>query len=126
MSKEWKRRLRQRQLLHWAQSGHCAGCGRSIGLGKQGPRSRPTSPTFDHVLPKSWGGHRVLVNGLLKHRACNERRADEPPTGCDRVWQGVVLDRLASRQAADLWGLEVAAKATFVIDLREPGSPALG
>lgn len=124
MSKEAKRRVRQRQLLHWAQSGLCAGCGHPVGLGKQGPRSRPTYPTFDHVIPKSWGGHRVLVNGLLKHRACNDRRADEPPTGCDRVWQALVLDRLASPQAAALWKLDVPAKANFVIDRRGAGSPS--
>ena len=76
MSKEGKCRVRQRQLLHWAQSSHCAGCGRPSGLGKQGPRGRATYPTFDHVIAKSWGGRRVLVNGLLKHRPCNDRRAD--------------------------------------------------
>lgn len=81
----------QRMILHWAQNGLCAGCGRPVGLSSRGPKSRATYPTFDHFVPKSRGGGRVLINGLLKHRRCNEGRGDRPPSGCDRVWQALVL-----------------------------------
>lgn len=99
-------RHRQRMILHWAQDGLCAGCGRPMGLSVRGPKSRATYPTFDHVVPKSRGGGRVLINGLLKHRGCNEGRADRPPTGCDRVWQTLVRSRLESTEASMVWGLE--------------------
>lgn len=105
MSNENRRRARLRQVLHWAQRGRCAGCGELMGLGKQAPRARPTYPTFDHVMPKSQGGTGGLANGLLKHRACNEGRGDTPPTGCDRIWQRVAHDRLASPEAERRWGI---------------------
>ena len=106
MTTENARKVRQRRILNWAQNSRCAGCGRAVGYANRGPRSRATYPTFDHVIPKSRGGHRVLINGLLKHRVCNEGRADTPPTGCDRVWQALVLARLSSPEAKTLWGLE--------------------
>ena len=37
------------------------------GLHRRGT-NRPNYPTFDHVVPRAHGGHRVLINGLLKHR----------------------------------------------------------
>lgn len=99
-------RHRQRMILHWAQNGLCAGCGRPMGLSSRGPRSRATYPTFDHVVPKSRGGGRVLTNGLLKHRSCNQDRDDHPPSGCDRVWQMLVWSRLESHDAWVMWALE--------------------
>ncbi len=105
MSKQGKMRHRQRTVLHWAQNGLCAGCGRSVNLSGRGPKSRATYPTFDHVIPKCRGGARTLINGLLKHRGCNERRDDLPPTGCDRIWQALVLERLESQQAIDTWNI---------------------
>jgi len=99
---EHRRRVRQRQILHWAQGGKCAGCGLSVGFAGRGRRTLPSYPTFE----KARGGHRVLVNGLLKHRSCNEARDDLPPTGCDRIWQGVVLARLTSNEASALWNIE--------------------
>lgn len=115
MSKEGQRRARQKRILHWAQSGRCAGCG--CGIGAKGPRSRPSYPTFDHVVAKSRGGGRVLINGLLKHRGCNDERGDRPPTGCDRVWHQVVLARLYSEEAAKVWSIELSARR-FAVRLR--------
>lgn len=106
MPMQGKMRRRQRMILHWAQEGLCAGCGRPVGLSSRGPKSRATYPTFDHVVPKSRGGGRVLINGLLKHRSCNEDRDDRPPTGCDRVWQMLVRSRLESTEASMMWSLE--------------------
>lgn len=105
MSKQSKMRLRQRTVLHWAQNGLCAGCGRPVGLSGRGPKSRGTYPTFDHVILRSRGGGRALINGLLKHRVCNELRDNNPPTGCDRVWQAFVRERLESQEAIDRWRL---------------------
>jgi len=96
MSKDGMRRRRRRRILHWAQGGRCAGCGRGIGWSDKGPKSRPLYPTFDHFRPKHAGGSRALSNGLLKHRSCNMERADRPPTACDRLWLAVVEVRLAS------------------------------
>jgi len=114
-SRRWtQRRTRQRKMLHWAQGGICASCGRTIGASGNRPRTRPTYPTFDHVISKNRGGHRVLINGLLEHRNCNEMRDDLPPTGCDRVWQMVVIDRLASEDAKNRWGV-ILSERTFQI-----------
>lgn len=115
MAMQRKMRRRQRMILHWAQNGLCAGCGRPVGLSSRGPKSRATYPTFDHVVPKSRGGGRVLINGLLKHRGCNEVRDDRPPTGCDRVWQALVRSRLESHEAEVMWSLEFRP-ANHVLD----------
>lgn len=56
----------------------------------------------------------MLINGLLEHRNCNEMRDDLPPTGCDRVWQMVVIDRLASEDAKNRWGV-ILSERTFQI-----------
>ncbi|MFC5371790.1 HNH endonuclease [Brevundimonas faecalis] len=116
MPKQGKMRHRQRMILHWAQNGLCAGCGRPVGLSSRGPKSRATYPTFDHVVPKSRGGGRVLINGLLKHRRCNEGRDDRPPSGCDRVWQALVLSRLESQEASVIWGLEFRPQNYVPVD----------
>ncbi len=122
MSQSRKKRIRQRQILSWAQGGICAGCGRPVGFKGGKHRGRPSYPTFDHVVPKAHGGHRVLINGLLKHRICNETRDNQPPTGCDRVWQAVVLARLASDEAAAQWGVQLSSR-TFLVTGREMRAP---
>ena len=90
-----------------------------MGLSGRGPKSRATYPTFDHVVPKSRGGGRVLINGLLKHRGCNERRDNRPPSGCDRVWQSIVRSRLDSLEASVMWGLEFKPQNHVLTDLFE-------
>ncbi|MHC3926300.1 hypothetical protein ACMZ4W_01395 [Brevundimonas naejangsanensis] len=74
MSKDAKRKVRQRQILHWAQGGRCAGCGQQMTLKRGLPRDRSDYPTYDHIVQKSRGGGHGLINGLLKHFACNMRR----------------------------------------------------
>ena len=83
-------------MLRDAQGRICAGCGRPLAMQREGKRSRnfPYSLTFDHVIPRHQGGTRSIDNGLAKHRACNAKRADNPPTGCDHIWQAVVYARL--------------------------------
>ena len=121
MNNERKRRVRQRQILHWAQGGRCAGCGKLMGLKRGLPRDRPDYPTYDHIVPKCRGGGHGLINGLLKHFACNMRRGSDPPTGCDRIWHAVVLERLYSQAATKRWRLEMDRPETFVIGRREEG-----
>lgn len=107
--RERQRMRKQREILHWAQKGHCAGCGRTMGWsGKGTPTQSDLYPTFDHFAPKSWGGRRIVANGLLKHQLCNNLRADRRPTGCDLVWHDHVLTRLRSLDAVCRWGAAVA------------------
>lgn len=80
-------------ILQQAQSGICAGCGQFVRK-RPGNANDEWAPTFDHVRTRSSGGTRVLTNGLLKHRKCNNDRGDSPATGCDLVWQQVAIARL--------------------------------
>lgn len=80
--------------LWLAQDGYCAGCGNKVTLRRRKTPKNPLAPTFDHFVPASQGGSKALGNGLLKHKQCNEARADRPPTGCDRIWRNIVLARL--------------------------------
>ncbi len=104
MSNRKRSRQKQREILHWAQGGLCAGCGRPVSRLGRKPRHGPNYPTFDHFDPKRLGGYRTLENGLLKHRKCNAARGGCLPTGCDLVWHWVVVDRLRSARAAEVWG----------------------
>lgn len=72
-----------------------------------------------HIVPKCRGGGHGLINGLLKHFACNMRRGSYPPTGCDRVWHAVVLERLYSPAATERWRLEMQKPETFVVGRQE-------
>ena len=77
-------------VLYYAQGGYCAGCGQLVR--RRGRAKRPAwVPSFDHVIPRSKGGTRVLTNGLLKHTGCNGARGDRAARGCDLLWQQVVL-----------------------------------
>ncbi|MEH3107920.1 MAG: hypothetical protein PGN09_11770 [Sphingomonas fennica] len=87
----------QRRALRWAQGSICAGCGGHLPAAKRLKRFDPDYPTFDHVLPRSAGGRRVLANGLLKHQRCNQARGNQPPTGCDMLWLMLVTGRLSHR-----------------------------
>ena len=42
--------------------------------------------TFDHVQPVSRGGLAVLANLRLAHRACNERRGNDPLPEVGITW----------------------------------------
>lgn len=84
---------RKRLRLFWAQHGRCAGCRDFMD-----PEAAPASaefPTLDHVIPRSRQGTNQIANLLLKHRRCNDAKADAPPTMQDLAWQAYVADRLA-------------------------------
>lgn len=115
MGKRKRQRERQREILHWAQSGLCAGCARPIGLGRKGPRLGPTYPTFDHYDPKHLDGRRTVWNGLLKHRRCNEARGGRMPTGCDTIWHWNLIDRLRTPQAIGHWPDQLAGGHASVL-----------
>ena len=102
MTANRQHRRRQRQILHWAQNGRCAGCGRGIGWKGKSPKSKWSYPTFDHFDLKSMGGQRSLWNGLLKHRPW-AARGGAPPTACDIIWHWNVVDRLMSPEAEAAW-----------------------
>lgn len=119
MSKDAKRKVRQRQILHWAQGGRCAGCGQQMTLKRGLPRDRSDYPTYDHIVQKSRGGGHGLINGLLKHFACNMRRGSDPPTGCDRIWHALVSERICSPAATVRWRLQMHEPETFVVGCRE-------
>jgi 5-methylcytosine-specific restriction endonuclease McrA len=103
MKRHRARRQRQRDMLHWAQGGICAGCGKPMASKGQAKRE-PSYPTFDHVDPRELGGLRSVANGLLKHRRCNDLRNNRLPSGCDLIWHWSVLDRLRSNVAIERWG----------------------
>lgn len=110
-------------MLHWAQGGVCAGCGKSIGLKGKAKRS-PNYPTFDHVDPRHLGGLRSVANGLLKHQRCNGFRDNRLPTGCDLVWHWGVLARLQSDVAVERWGETLSP--VFYPGWRPPSPGQLG
>lgn len=73
------------ELLWWAQSGLCAGCGMPVPKRMKNAHDAH-APSFDHVIPVALGGTNGLANGLLKHVACNRDKAHSAPTGCDWIW----------------------------------------
>ncbi|WP_420822459.1 HNH endonuclease [Sphingomonas crocodyli] len=88
-----KRRYRRRRQLvkiYAAQGGICAGCGMSVPDIDDQRRSHPDAPTFDHVTSRAQGGTYHTLNGVMKHRRCNEDRGDRQPTGCDLIWQALI------------------------------------
>lgn len=89
----------------------------------QGPRSiRRMAGISPHDTLIAWShGVHGLINGLLKHFAYNMRRGSDPPTGCDRIWHAVVLERLYSPAATVRWRLEMDRPEMFVIGRREEG-----
>lgn len=91
------RKARKRWLLIWAQEGRCAACGGMVRV--DAPRLHQDEPTLDHVIPKADGGPDALSNLLVKHRRCNERRADRSPTQLDFQWLSTVQARLPDRPA---------------------------
>ena len=80
--------------LREAQNYLCAGCGKPVGRRKGMPRRHPDAPSFDHVVPRSSGGTRSILNGLVKHIRCHNERGDRPASGCDIIWHFAVLGRL--------------------------------
>ena len=75
----------------------CAACGKLVPSARKLHYNDPLYPTFDHIQLRSAGGKRVLSNGLLKHRARNQRRGTAPPTALDRQWLRSNAVKLAAR-----------------------------
>lgn len=46
----------------------------------------PDRPTIDHCIPRALGGADRLGNILAMHKACNETKSDDAPTGCELIW----------------------------------------
>lgn len=107
MANEGRRRI---LALLQAQGGFCAGCGNKVRQTAGNPDD-PLAPTFDHFVPRSKGGTFQLGNGLLKHRRCNTKRGNGPPSGCDRIWLEVVRARRrkARKVALSVLTAEIAA-----------------
>ncbi len=73
------------------QSGRCLACGGLFG-------GQGTAPTYEHVVPRSYGHHKEH-NTVLTHAHCNHRRARKPLGACwefaaevtweawDEVWE---------------------------------------
>lgn len=53
----------------------CGICGKPVDFSYKYPH--PLSPTVDHIIPVSKGGHPSDINNLqLAHRCCNRQKAD--------------------------------------------------
>ena len=54
----------------------CGICGKPVDFGYKYPH--PLSPTVDHIIPVSKGGHPTDKDNLqLAHRCCNRQKADK-------------------------------------------------
>ncbi|WP_029007849.1 HNH endonuclease [Azospirillum halopraeferens] len=57
-------------LMDVAQGGRCFYCGESVGA----------KATFDHLIPRAYGGADEPANVVLAHGRCNRRKGDRLPT----------------------------------------------
>ena len=54
----------------------CGICGKPVDMSLKYPH--PMSPTVDHIIPVSKGGHPSDINNLqLAHRCCNRQKSDK-------------------------------------------------
>ena len=54
----------------------CGICGKPVDFSYKYPH--PLSPTVDHIIPVSKGGHPSDINNLqLAHRTCNRQKSDK-------------------------------------------------
>lgn len=54
----------------------CGICGQPVDMSLKYPH--PLSPTVDHIIPVSKGGHPTDINNLqLAHRTCNRQKSDK-------------------------------------------------
>ena len=54
----------------------CGICGRPVDFSLKSPH--PLSPTIDHIIPISKGGHPSDIDNLqLAHRCCNRQKSDK-------------------------------------------------
>ena len=70
-----QRRFRENRKRILMSESVCAICGRPVDMGLKPPD--PMSPTVDHIIPVSKGGHPSDINNLqLAHRICNGMKSD--------------------------------------------------
>lgn len=53
------------------------------------------NPSFDHVVPRCRGGGNV-GNRIVAHIACNNRKGDRAPNGCELVMLAAVNAQIAA------------------------------
>ena len=87
-SKAFKDKAKRKRGRLWqAQRGRCYICGREIA---PPGRAAADGATTDEIVPLSLGGKRRLGNVALAHLACNARKADRPPTACEKLYGRVI------------------------------------
>lgn len=57
-------------LMDVQQGGRCFLCGEPVGV----------KATYDHLIPRAWGGADAAGNVVLAHARCNRRKGDRLPT----------------------------------------------
>lgn len=75
VTRRWELRRRM-----WEEQGQrCYWCGEVCELPTPGSVvQHPRTATFDHLVPKSLGGHYVDDNGVMACNCCNTRRGNRP------------------------------------------------
>lgn len=58
------------RLMDVQQGGRCFLCGEPVGA----------KATYDHLIPRAYGGADVAANVVLAHVRCNRKKADRLPT----------------------------------------------
>lgn len=72
----------------------CGICGKPVDFSLKYPH--PLSPTVDHIIPISKGGHPSDINNLqLAHRCCNRQKSDKLIDATRYVSEG---DKLVSNR----------------------------
>lgn len=77
----------------------CGICGKPVDMSLKYPH--PLSPTIDHIIPVSKGGHPVDMDNLqLAHRCCNRQKSDKlvkevfsTSSGEDKIVSNRVLEQ---------------------------------
>ncbi|MGJ0236941.1 HNH endonuclease [Novosphingobium fluoreni] len=82
-------------VLHRAQGGLCAICGRAVNRMHE-------MVNFDHVWPKAMlpGVERTKGNVLLAHTSCNAAKGARRPTGCEIIMLAAVNRALGYNEQA--------------------------
>jgi hypothetical protein len=87
---------RRRWVLLWAQRCICPACDGV--LNPSAKKLGPDYPTLDHMVPQHRFGANAMSNLLVKHRRCNEARADSLEISeADRLMLALVAERLTQR-----------------------------
>jgi 5-methylcytosine-specific restriction endonuclease McrA len=98
MTKAKRKRNRQKALQFKHQNGLCCWCLKPMVLHELTPEELakradyPMLATWEHLVPKAWGGDDSRWNRVLAHRVCNNKRGTkilEPHFGpFPRNWRG--------------------------------------